>query len=58
MSEAIINSITERLREKIICSTKVICEQKGDRFIGTVKIDGSIVTAINEATDELKRLVE
>lgn len=58
MPEAIINSVTERLREELVRSTKVICEQKGDRLIGTVKIDDSIVTAINEATDELKRLVE
>ncbi len=57
--DTIIENITKRLREEIAASTKIVCEVKEkNRFVGTVKIDDSIVTAINEATDELKRLVE
>lgn len=56
MVKSIIKNITERLREKIICSTKIDYEQKDGQFIGTVKMDGSIIKSVNEATDELRQL--
>jgi uncharacterized protein GlcG (DUF336 family) len=56
LAEDIIKNTIDRLREKIVRSTKVVCDRKEGQLVGIVKMDDSVVTAVHEAVDELKRL--
>ena len=54
--DAIVQTVIEKLRKKMVNSTKVICQEQGGNFIGTVTMDNSVVTAIYEAINELKQI--